>query len=127
MTDRNATQKNTQTLNTGHIVIADGGTPFHVTMKVKNGGTYAADAITGGELLQINTDAKVPADYYSSAPEWAAQDKIKWAVALGPADEEGRIVTVVGDAGLNREALIGLTTDNAPELLAQGFKLLEQA
>ncbi len=106
-------------LNTGHIVIDSRGTNFNLTAVVKSGGAYTTKAIKGGELLAVNTDIEI-----LNNPAWATQTAIKWGVALGEADDEGRILVVTGGAGLNKNALIGLTDENAPELLAQGFNLL---
>lgn len=111
-----------QNLNTGHVVIDSQGSNFHLTVTVKSTGGFTASQIKAGQLLQINTDVEVAGD-----AAWAAQTALKWGVALGEADHEGRILIVTENAGLNKEALIGLTATNAPELLKQGFKLLEEA
>ncbi len=111
-----------QNLTTGNIVIDSRGSNFFTTVTVKSGGGYAVEAIQAGQLLEINTDVEVAGD-----AAWAAQTAYKWGVALGGADKTGRILIVTGNAGLNRNALIGLTSTNAAELLDQGFKLLEEA
>lgn len=111
-----------QNLNTGHVIIDSQGSNFFLTVSIKSGGGFTADKVKAGQLLQINKDVEVAGD-----AAWAAQTDLKWGVALGEADKQGRILIVTENAGLNKKALIGLTATNAPELLKQGFKLLEEA